>query len=215
MAQVRRERDRSKFIARRTEIIDIAASLFARHGYAATGIGELGTAVGLARGALYHYIGSKESLLIEIHDRVMDPLLENTTAVAALDSPATDRLRMASEILLRDVIAHPDHVWVFLHEYRALVGKHREEFREKRLRYERLILSLFEEGVARGELSVPSTINATLAFIGMHNYTYTWIRRFPGLDAAELSREFSDIFFRGAGASLSGPSGETPDAHPE
>lgn len=201
MGKVRQTRDRSKFIARRTEIIDIAATLFARHGYAATGIEELGTAVGLARGALYYYIGSKESLLIEIHDRVMDPLLEQTIAVAALDSPATDRLRMASEILLREIIAHPDHVWVFLHEYRALVGEARAEFRQKRQRYELLILSLFEEGKARGELSVPSSINATLAFIGMHNYTYTWIRRFPGLDATELSKEFSDIFFHGAEAS--------------
>jgi AcrR family transcriptional regulator len=201
VANVRHERDRSKFIARRTEIIDIAATLFARQGYAATGIAELGAAVDLARGALYHYIGSKESLLIEIHDRVMDPLLEQTTVVAALDSPTMDRLQNASEILLREIIAHPDHVWVFLHEYRALVGEPRAEFRKKRQRYEQLILSLFEEGVERGELSVPSAINATLAFIGMHNYTYTWIRRFPGLDATELSKEFCGIFFHGAEAS--------------
>jgi AcrR family transcriptional regulator len=201
VANVRPERDRSKFIARRTEIIDIAATLFARQGYAATGIAELGAAVDLARGALYHYIGSKESLLIEIHDRVMDPLLEQTTVVAALDSSVMDRLQMASEILLREIIAHPDHVWVFLHEYRALVGEPRAEFRKKRQRYEQLILSLFEEGTERGELSVPSSINATLAFIGMHNYTYTWIRRFPGLDATELSKEFCSIFFHGAQAS--------------
>jgi TetR/AcrR family transcriptional regulator, cholesterol catabolism regulator len=201
VANVRHERDRSKFVARRTEIIDIAATLFARQGYAATGIAELGAAVDLARGALYHYIGSKESLLIEIHDRVMDPLLEQTTVVAALDSPTMDRLQNASEILLREIIAHPDHVWVFLHEYRALVGEPRAEFRKKRQRYEQLILSLFEEGVERGELSVPSAINATLAFIGMHNYTYTWIRRFPGLDATELSKEFCGIFFHGAEAS--------------
>jgi TetR/AcrR family transcriptional regulator, cholesterol catabolism regulator len=207
VANVRHERDRSKFIARRTEIIDIAATLFARQGYAATGIAELGAAVDLARGALYHYIGSKESLLIEIHDRVMDPLLEQTTAVAALDSPTMDRLQMASEILLREIIAHPDHVWVFLHEYRALVGEPRAEFRKKRQRYEQLILSLFEEGIERAELSVPSAINATLAFIGMHNYTYTWIRRFPGLDATELSKEFCGIFFHGAEASP-GPSAE-------
>lgn len=205
MASARQERNREKFLARRTEITDIAAGLFARQGYAATGIAELGTAVGLARGALYHYIGSKESLLIEIHDRVMDPLLEQTTAVAALAAPATDRLQMASEILLREVIAHPDHVWVFLHEYRALEGEARAGFREKRQRYENLILDLFEEGIAAEELSVPSAINATLAFIGMHNYTYTWIRRYPGLDPAALSKQFCDIFFQGAGT----PSGRS------
>jgi AcrR family transcriptional regulator len=204
-------RDRAKFAARRTEIVDIAAALFARQGYAATGIAELGTATGLARGALYHYIGSKESLLIEIHDRVMDPLLEQTAAVAAMDTPAVDRLQMASEILLREVIAHPDHVWVFLHEYRALAGEARAGFRRKRQKYEEFILSLFEQGVERGELSVPSSIHATLAFIGMHNYTYTWIRRYPDLAAVDLSKQFCDFFFRGAGAAAAARPGRLPE----
>ncbi|MGH1553825.1 helix-turn-helix domain-containing protein [Streptomyces sp. L7] len=42
-------------------------------GYAATSIGDLGRAVGLAKGALYYYIGSKENLLIEIQSRVLRP----------------------------------------------------------------------------------------------------------------------------------------------
>jgi AcrR family transcriptional regulator len=193
-------RDRPKFAARRTEIVDIAAALFARQGYAATGIAELGQATGLARGALYHYIGSKESLLIEIHDRVMDPLMEHTAAVVSQPRPAVERLRMASEILLREVIAHPDHVWVFLHEYRALTGESRAGFRKKRQKYEESIVSMFEQGVADGELGVPDAVHATLAFIGMHNYTYTWIRRYPDLTAAELSRQFCDVFFQGAQA---------------
>ncbi|RYF44809.1 MAG: TetR/AcrR family transcriptional regulator, partial [Comamonadaceae bacterium] len=39
---------------KRQEIIDLAAGLFAKKGYAATGIVEIGEAVGLAKGALYY-----------------------------------------------------------------------------------------------------------------------------------------------------------------
>ena len=41
------------FEVRRQKIIDVAAALFARQGYAATSINELGEAVGLAKGALW------------------------------------------------------------------------------------------------------------------------------------------------------------------
>jgi AcrR family transcriptional regulator len=60
---------------RRQSIIDTSASVFARRGYHATGINELCAANDLGKGALYHYIGSKEALLVAIHDRVMDEVM--------------------------------------------------------------------------------------------------------------------------------------------
>ena len=61
--------------ARREAIIDTSARVFARQGYHATGITELCAANELGKGALYHYIGSKEELLAAIHDRVMDEVM--------------------------------------------------------------------------------------------------------------------------------------------
>ena len=40
-----------------------AVLLFARQGFAATGIRELGAAAGINSATIYHYVGSKESLL--------------------------------------------------------------------------------------------------------------------------------------------------------
>src|SRR4051812_50166776 len=64
-----------KWEARRKAIVDMSARLFARQGYHATGITELCAANDLGKGALYHYIGSKEELLVAIHDRVMDEVM--------------------------------------------------------------------------------------------------------------------------------------------
>jgi hypothetical protein len=62
----RRRVANSQFASRRDEIVDLAAHPFATKGYAATGIRDIGEAAQLARGALYYYIESKESLLGEI-----------------------------------------------------------------------------------------------------------------------------------------------------
>ena len=60
----------------------MSAPVFARHGYHATGIMELCAANDLGKGALYHYIGSKEELLAAIHDRVMDEVMLGADRVA-------------------------------------------------------------------------------------------------------------------------------------
>src|SRR5690606_3873112 len=63
------------YTAKREKIIDTAVELFAKKGFAATGIQELADRAGMAKGALYDYIGSKEAILIEIQRRVLEPLL--------------------------------------------------------------------------------------------------------------------------------------------
>ena len=44
---------------------------------------DLCAANDLGKGALYHYIGSKEELLAAIHDRVMDEVMLGANRVAA------------------------------------------------------------------------------------------------------------------------------------
>ena len=62
--------------ARRQAIIDTSARVFARRGLPRHGHHRaLRRANDLGKGALYHYIGSKEELLAAIHDRVMDEVM--------------------------------------------------------------------------------------------------------------------------------------------
>src|SRR5215470_11834653 len=89
--------------ARRQAIVDTSARLFAEQGYHATGITELCDANDLGKGALYHYIGSKEALLAAIHDRVMDEVMRGADRVAAAGGSPPEQLAMLGEELL-DVI---------------------------------------------------------------------------------------------------------------
>src|SRR5579863_8412159 len=105
---------------RRNEIVDEAARLFAARGYHATGVAELGDAVGLGRGALYYYIDSKENLLALIHDRVIVHVLAAGDKAVNLPGSASDKLRFLGRELIQIITLYPDHCWVFLHEYRSL-----------------------------------------------------------------------------------------------
>src|SRR4030095_6051476 len=104
----------AKWEARRQAIVDTSARVFARQGYHATGLPELCTANGLGKGALYHYIGSKEELLAAIHDRVMDEVMLGPDRVAEAGGTASDQLTMLGDEVLGLIQRYPDQLWVCL-----------------------------------------------------------------------------------------------------
>jgi AcrR family transcriptional regulator len=189
-----------KWQARRQAIIDTSAPVFARRGYHATGIMELCAANDLGKGALYHYIGSKEELLAAILDRVMDEVLAGADRVAATGGSPSAQLAMLGEELLDVIHRYPDHVWVFLHEFPALTGERAERFRERRRAYEKQVEAVLRAGVAAGELRDLDPWLTSMAWFGMHNYTYLWLRPGGSLSARDVAQPFADIFMKGIAA---------------
>jgi AcrR family transcriptional regulator len=195
---------RANWQARRQIIIDTSATVFARGGYHATGITELCVANDLGKGALYHYIGSKEELLAAIHDRVMDEVMSGANRVAENGGSPSQQLTMLGEELLDVIHRYPDHVWVFLHEFPALTGDRAAQFRERRRAYEQQVEAVLQAGVDSGEFRAVQPRLTAMAWLGMHNYTYLWLNPGGPLTARDVAKPFADIFMRGITA-------ETPD----
>jgi AcrR family transcriptional regulator len=197
-AQVNEDTRRSpKWEVRRQAIVDASAHLFARQGYHATGITELCTANDLGKGALYHYIGSKEELLAAIHDRVMDEVMAGADRVAEHGGTPSAQLAMLGDELLDVIHRYPDHVWVFLHEFPALTGERAEQFRVRRRAYERQVESVLRAGIETGEFRDVDPWLTARAWLGMHNYTYLWLKPDGRLTARSVAKPFAEIFMRG------------------
>jgi TetR/AcrR family transcriptional regulator, cholesterol catabolism regulator len=183
--------------ARRQAIVDTSAPLFAKNGYHATGITELCEANDLGKGALYHYIGSKEELLAAIHDRVIDEVMLGADRVAEAGGTPSAQLEMLGEELLDVIHRYPDHVWVFLHEFPALTGERAARFRQRRRGYEQRVEAVFQAGVESGEFRELDPWLTTRAWLGMHNYTYLWLKPGGTLSARDVAKPFAEIFMRG------------------
>ena len=186
-----------KWQARRQSIVDTSARLFAKNGYHATGINELCDANDLGKGALYHYIDSKEDLLAAIHDRVMDEVMAGADRVAAAGGTPSAQLTMLGRELLDVIHQYPDHVWVFLHEFRALTGERAAQFRERRQDYEGRVEAVLKAGVKAGEFRPLDPWLTARAWLGMHNYTYLWLKPDGQLSARDVAKPFADIVMRG------------------
>jgi AcrR family transcriptional regulator len=200
-----------KWRARREQIVDTSAPVFARRGYHATGIMELCEANDLGKGALYHYIGSKEQLLAAIHDRVMDEVLQGADRVTAAGGPPSEQLTRLGDELLDVIHRYPDHVWVFLHEFPALTGERAEQFRKRRRAYETTVEGVLRAGVSGGDFRSDLDPRLTaMAWLGMHNYTYLWLKPGGRLSARDVARPFADIFLGG----ITAPTGRRRRSRP-
>ena len=195
----------AKWQARRKAIVDTSASVFARRGYHATGITEICTANDLGKGALYHYIGSKEELLAAIHDRVMDDVMLGADRVAQAGGSPSQQLAMLGDELLDVIHRYPDHVWVFLHEFPALSGDRAEQFRGRRREYEQRVETVLRAGVDAGEFRDLDPWLTARAWLGMHNYTYLWLQPGGRLSARDIAAPFAQIFMQG----IAGPNAAT------
>ena len=171
-------------------IVDTSAGLRRDSGYHATGITELCEVNGFGKGAFYYYIGSKEELLAAIHDRVMDEVMLGADRVAEAGGSPSAQLAMLGEELLDVIHRYPDHVWVFLHEFPALTAEHADQFREHRRDYERRVEAVLQAGIDSGEFRDVEPWLTARAWLGMHNYTYLWLKAGGRVSARDVAKPF-------------------------
>jgi AcrR family transcriptional regulator len=179
---------RERYDRRQQEVIAIAARLFAERGYQATSMSELTAATGLAAGGLYHYIGSKEQLLVRICDQLMEPLLDQAREIAADDGPAVARLRELIRVWLEHVAEHRHHMLVFQQERQALERQPQwRKVRTQRKAFERILDDVLAAAEAEGSMAFEDRGLVLLATLGMVNTTAQWLRPRGRLSPEEIA----------------------------
>jgi AcrR family transcriptional regulator len=181
---------RDRYDGRRQALIDAAAELFAARGYHATTMQDLTDATGLAAGGLYHYIGSKEQLLIAICDELMEPLL---AAVDALEPAAPEPfLRDFVQLWVAHVAAHRHHVLVFQQERTVIESEPQwRHVRRTRKRFEASLDAALAD--VETELATRDRQLALFALLGMVNHLPQWYRPRGRLTPAQIADGYVDL----------------------
>ena len=82
--------------ATRGQLIEVATSLFADHGYEGTSIEAVLTAAGVSRGALYHHFAGKEALFTAVLEVLSDRITAQLTEVISGCADPVDAVRAAA-----------------------------------------------------------------------------------------------------------------------
>jgi AcrR family transcriptional regulator len=201
---------------RAEQVYAAALRLFREKGYHATSMQDIAAAVGLYKGSLYHYIGGKQDLLLQVFDRAMSTLLADVEAIAADTSlRPSAQLRLVVGAHVSAVSTNMDALTVYLHEWRALAGDALANVQAQSERYTVLVSEIVGRGVALGEFSTPDVRIATLGLLGMCNWLCQWYHPDGRLGPAEIAGHFADLVLDGLTSSNRGPARRASRQTPE
>jgi AcrR family transcriptional regulator len=182
---------------REAELHAAATRLFRQRGFHATSMQDLGEALGMNRGSLYHYISAKDELLWAILTRALDRLEERVLPILATDAPAVDRLTDAIREHLRVAADHADELSLIQIEWRALDRARQAEMIRRRDAYEARWRETLEAGIADGSLRSFDVRLAGIGILSACNWFTQWYRPGGASSVDEIADAFAELFLGG------------------
>lgn len=190
-------RDAPADVSIRDDLVEAAAELFSSRGYHAASMQDLANVTGMRKASLYYHVRKKEDLLFAIHDRLIEELIRQTSAVCSTNAPVSEKLRGVMRVAMGLIGSRNKEVRVFLHEANSLKGQRWQQIVAKRDAYESMVAGLLKEGIAEGTFT-PVNVGITVkGVLAMANWGYTWFKPGGPMSADDVADMFADIALRG------------------
>lgn len=182
----------------RQRIIETALDLFEKKGYHGVTVDEIVETAGTSKGGFYHNFKAKDALLYEIHDVFISYVLKETKTAYEQHETAIDQVRAMLFAFTNVFDLYKRHITVFYDESAYLPPAYKEEIKEKRTEYRKLIERVIEDGKSSGHFrEAISTAITTMAIIGLVNWTYKWYQQNGQLTMEQITSYFNDFILRG------------------
>lgn len=160
-----------------TELLDKATELFAEKGYEATSLQDIAAAVGVSRPALYHYLRSKEDLLVMLAEQMSHNLAELLEQLRHRpDLTPLDKVRQLTALLTRERASRPGQFRILDRTENTLPEPAATEHLEAKRRIVRELITIIDEGIYAGQMRPVDARTAAFSLLGMCNWTAWWIR---------------------------------------
>ncbi|NCT96672.1 MAG: TetR/AcrR family transcriptional regulator [Comamonadaceae bacterium] len=153
------------------ELLDAAARLFARHGYAATSMRDIAVEIKMLPGSLYYHFPSKEDLLLAVYQAGVIELEKAATEAVAKETDPWDRLEAMCKAHLETVLRDSDYAQVLIRVLPDDIPQAADRLRELRDSYEQF----FRQVVAQLPLPAGTDRRALrLMLMGALNWAALW-----------------------------------------
>jgi AcrR family transcriptional regulator len=190
---------------RRRAVLDAAVRVFGERGYRAASMQDIAAGVGLSKPSLYHYVQSKEQVLVELYEEVMDDTLRAARSIVEADLAPLEALR---EVVIQRVVYTCENqslLRVFFEEEAELPREQLANVLHARREYEGTIIAMARRGQADGSLVLPATPQIFVyALLGAANWVYKWYDPAGPLSPRALGEQIADAVLGGV---TGGPAG--------
>ncbi len=180
--------------ARRQQVLDGCAHVFAEKGYDSASIRDIAKAVSMSSGGLYHYCTNKQDLLYQVCERAFRSLTARLDIALSHAAEPQERLYTVFATHLAYFLERPHELITLTENLSSLEPLESGKIRTLQRRYYELVSGVLESfpGITKHSLRV-----ATMTLFGSINWVHTWYRRDVDGDAEDLARVMTDLFLHG------------------
>lgn len=180
---------------KRRAVLAAAAELYADGGYRATSMNDLAARVGLSKPALYHYVSSKEVVLVELYKDVLE---SSTDAVAELERTSTSAIDALRAVIVQRVAYTCENralLRVFFEEEAGLPRDHLAVVLKARGEYDEAVMAITLRAIEEGSLAIDVAPRIFVnSMLGAANWVYKWFDPDGRLGPTELGEEIAGVF---------------------
>jgi AcrR family transcriptional regulator len=181
------------------EVLDAAARVFARRGYADASVQDVADELGILKGSLYHYIKTKEDLLFWLLEAVHADLEVIFAEVSqAYDLAPLERIELYVRRQVLYNLANLERISIYHHDVEALSEEGLATILARRRAHERFITGLIKQAQADGSAdpSADPRILANCLFATVI-WTYRWYKPNRRMSRAAVADHCARFTLRG------------------
>jgi TetR/AcrR family transcriptional regulator, cholesterol catabolism regulator len=182
-------------LTRDEEILQIAAEVIWKKGFAGAKLDDIAAAAGIVKGSLYHYFESKEEIYERLIINVRGTLDFEAEVTGA--KPAADRLAHLVRTRLALTVEYPVEVALLVRELVHLKGAVGDWAREDPKKYFNAVRQIILQGQKEGTFR-PADIDVVASTIGgIFSHLPYWYRKGGRVAPDELVDEMSEFILAG------------------
>ncbi|MDQ1279521.1 MAG: hypothetical protein QG670_783 [Thermoproteota archaeon] len=161
------------------KILDAAQSLFSKKGFKETSMDEIVKKSGLSKGAIYGHFRNKEQLILAIHKRQTELVLNQLNLTFSENLSTIEKLRRVGELIFTNTYCCPKEFQRSNIEFFIEASRKKplaQGFNKRYKTIEGFIKKILQEGVLKGEFrkSLDSATLSALLFVTIDGLTLHW-----------------------------------------
>jgi TetR/AcrR family transcriptional regulator, cholesterol catabolism regulator len=182
-----------------SEIVEGAARVFNRLGYAQTSLEDVAQQVGINRATLYYYVGTKAELLVSVLTRPVLQITEDVREIRDLDLPPRAKLELAIARHMQNLADNYPQLFIFLAENMHVMANTMDHDMEIAAQeYGEIFTDIIREGMESGAFRRDIDPHLVmLGIVGMCNWTHRWFQPRGPYSLPGIGEQFSRMVIDG------------------
>ena len=182
---------------RKSEIVNISATLFKEKGYSAVTMRDIAAALDIKAASLYNHIKSKQEILALIVIAIAEEYTSSITLIVDSNESAIEKLEKVIQLHIDITVRNPDALASLNNDWMHLPKPELVHFLQMREEYEEKFRTIVKKGIADGEIQNHNSEVIIFSMLSTLRTLYLWYGKKKNFNESILKSNLKKVLING------------------